>query len=135
MTDAGTPTWSQEVDKPKADPLPFDNIMYTLHFYAATHKESLRMTMKDALDSGLPIFVTEFGICDASGDGEINEEEAAKWINLMDEYQISYCIWNLSNRDEASALVKKDCTKTTDLEFEDWNKEGQWFLDLMRGTV
>lgn len=127
----GTPTWSQEVDKPQADPLSFDNIMYTLHFYAATHKENLRNIMKTALDNGLPIFVSEFGICDASGDGEINEEEAAMWISLMDQYQISYCIWNLSNRDEASALIRKDCNKTTDFEYDDWNQEGKWFLKLM----
>ena len=127
----GTPTSSQEVDKPKADPLPFDNLMYALHFYAATHKESLRNVMKDALDEGLPIFVTEFGICDASGDGELDLMEADKWITLMNEYDMSYCIWNLSNRDEAAALIRKDCNKIKDLSFEEWNPEGQWFLQLM----
>lgn len=127
----GTPTWSQEVDKPQADPLPYENLMYTLHFYAATHKDHLRSTMKTALDNGLPIFVSEFGICDASGDGEINEIEAGMWISLMDQYQISYCIWNLSNRDEAAALIRKDCNKTTDFQYEEWNQEGKWFLKLM----
>lgn len=37
----GTPTWSQEVDKAAADPIKKDNIMYSLHFYADTHKEQL----------------------------------------------------------------------------------------------
>lgn len=127
----GTPTWSQEVDKPAADPLPYQNIMYTLHFYAATHKDGLRKIMKDALDQKLPVFVSEFGICDASGNGEINEKEAAEWIRLMDEYGLSYCIWNLSNRDEASALIKKDCMKTTNLDLSEWNDEGVWFYRLM----
>lgn len=34
----GTPTWSQEVDKAAADPLEEENVLYTLHFYAAIHK-------------------------------------------------------------------------------------------------
>ena len=38
----GTPTWSQEIDKAAASPLTFDNVMYTLHFYAGTHKDDLR---------------------------------------------------------------------------------------------
>lgn len=48
----GTPTLSQDVDKAAADPLPYDNVMYALHFYAVTHKEDLRAKAA-ALDAGL----------------------------------------------------------------------------------
>ena len=35
----GTPNWSQFVDQAAADPITgYENLMYTLHFYAATHK-------------------------------------------------------------------------------------------------
>lgn len=56
----------------------YENVMYALHFYAATHQDDLRKRMQDAIDDGLPIFVTEFGICDASGNGAINKEQANK---------------------------------------------------------
>ena len=70
----GTPTWSQDVDIVAKSPITgYENIMYALHFYAATHKEYLRQKSDIALKLGLPIFVTEFGICDASGNGTIKK--------------------------------------------------------------
>ena len=64
----GTPNWCQYVDQAAADPIMgYENIMYTLHFYAATHTDSLRKAMVNAVEAGLPIFVSEYGICDASG--------------------------------------------------------------------
>ena len=38
----GTPTWSQDLAAAAADPLPDANVMYALHFYAATHEDDLR---------------------------------------------------------------------------------------------
>lgn len=111
----GTPTWSQDVDIAAADKISskYGNIMYSLHFYAATHGEFLRQKAQKALDSGLPLFVTEFGICDASGGGEINKAEAKKWFAFLDKNKISYAAWNLSNKNETSAFIKPGCTKTS----------------------
>lgn len=64
----GTPTWSQDVDIAAEDPVTgYDNIMYAVHFYAATHTDNIRNKVTTALSKGLPIFVSEFSICDASG--------------------------------------------------------------------
>ena len=38
----GTPTWSQDVDVVARSPLKEKNIVYSLHFYAATHTDFLR---------------------------------------------------------------------------------------------
>lgn len=123
----GTPNWSQFVDQAAADPITgYDNIMYTLHFYAATHTDALRNTMTAALAKGLPMFVSEFGICDASGNGAINEPQANAWINLLDRNQISYIAWNLSNKAETSALIRSDCQKTSNFKPEDLSVSGQW---------
>ena len=75
----GTPTWSQDIQDAAADPLSEDNVMYALHFYAATHQDDLRDRLKTAVEGGLPVFVTEFGICEASGAGEIDYESADEW--------------------------------------------------------
>jgi len=73
----GTPTWSQDVDQAAKDPIKgYDNILYTIHFYADTHKEDLRRKARIAIDANLPLFCTEFGICDASGNGKCNQTEA-----------------------------------------------------------
>ncbi len=128
----GTPTWSQEVDKAAADPITgYENIMYTLHFYAGTHKDGLRNTMEKAIKKGLPVFVTEYGITDASGNGACNETEANKWMALMDKYGVSSCIWNLANKNESSCLIVSSCKKTNGFTQNDLSQEGKWFYKMV----
>lgn len=128
----GTPNWCQFLDQAAADPITeWDNIMYTLHFYAATHKEDLRRTMENALADGLPVFVSEFSICDASGNGGIDETQADAWVELLDRYQVSYVAWNLSNKNETSALIKSACSKTSGLSAEDLSSTGEWLYGVL----
>ena len=128
----GTPTWSQDVDKAAADPLDFSNVMYTLHFYAATHKDNLRDKLKNARDKGLPIFISEFSICDASGNGGIDYESANAWFQLIEDYGISYAGWNVSNKDETSALIRPDCEKTSGWTDDELSETGFWLKNTMR---
>ncbi|MCM1191060.1 MAG: cellulase family glycosylhydrolase [Butyrivibrio sp.] len=128
----GTPNWCQYVDQAAADPITgWDNIMYTLHFYAATHKESLRQTMTAARDAGLPIFVSEYSICDASGNGGIDEAQAAAWVETMDRYGISYVAWSLSNKNETAALISSSCSKLSGLTEDDLSSTGKWLYGVL----
>ena len=130
----GTPTWSQDVDQAAASPITgYQNLMYAVHFYADTHRDDLRRKVEAAAESGLPLFVTEYGICNASGSGAVNRTEAEKWMKLLDQYKISSCIWNLSNKSETSALLKPDCTKTSGWKSSDLSDSGKWFVKMMRG--
>ena len=134
----GTPTWSQDVDKAAADPLVGEigeNVMYALHFYAATHQQDLRNKLSLAVEGGLPVFVTEFGICDASGNGRIDYESADQWVVLMDSLNVSYICWNLSNKNEASALFKPDCNKTSGFTEDDLSAEGVWLQGVLSGDA
>lgn len=128
----GTPTWSQDVDQAAADPIKGDNIMYALHFYAATHKADLRNKMTAAISKGLPVFVTEYGICDASGNGAIDKREADRWIQTMDEYGVSYIAWNLSNKQESSSIIKSSCPKVSGFKKSELSDEGRWLYHLLR---
>lgn len=128
----GTPTWSQDVDQAAADPIKGDNIMYALHFYAATHKADLRNKMTAAINKGLPVFVTEYGICDASGNGAIDKKEADRWVQTMDEYGVSYIAWNLSNKQESSSIIKSSCPKVSGFRKSELSDEGRWLYDLLR---
>ena len=127
----GTPEWSSDLDSVVDDPLQFDNIMYTYHFYAGTHKSSARNELTAALDEELPVFISEYGFVAADGDGDVDTEEASKWVDIIDEYGLSSCIWNLSNKDEGSALIKSDCDKTSDFDYEDLTEQGQYFVDRL----
>lgn len=130
----GTPNWCQYVDQAAADPIKdCKNVMYTLHFYAATHMESLRNTMVNAIKAGLPIFVSEYGICDASGNGAIDRDQAEMWVSLMDQYGVSYVAWNLSNKGETSALFKSSCNKLSGFTAEDLSDSGKWLYRMLTG--
>lgn len=131
----GTPNWSQQVDQAAVNPIKGKNIMYALHFYADTHRDSLRETAKKAIESGLPLFVSEFGISDASGGGNINKAEAKRWMKLLDENQISYVGWNLSNKNETTALIKSSCTKINGIKRSDLSIAGKWFYDHLRKQI
>ena len=130
----GTPNWSQDVDIAAEDPVTgYDNIMYAIHFYAATHTDNIRNKVTTALSKGLPIFVSEFSICDASGNGAIDYDQAAKWFDLIDENNLSYAAWNLSNKDETSSLISSSCTKTSGWTDADYSETGKWLKKQMHG--
>ena len=128
----GTPTWSQEIDKSAASPLTFDNVMYTLHFYAGTHKDDLRNRLETCAQNNLPVFVSEFGMCDASGNGANDFDSTTKWLDLLNKYQISFCCWNLANKDESSSVFKAASTALFDWTDEDFNESGRWIRDYFR---
>lgn len=132
----GTPTWSQDIHLAANDPVTgFDNIMYTFHFYAATHKGDLQNRFKNAVNSGLPVFVSEFGITDASGNGNIDIESANTWMSIFNSNNISTVCWNLSNKNESSSLIKNSCKKTSGWSYDELSAEGQWLVDTYRGAL
>lgn len=125
----GTPNWSQDVDIVAESPLKgYKNLMYTLHFYAGTHGDYLRGKAQTALDNGLPLFVSEFGICDASGNGSLNKAEGAKWMKFLKKNKISYIGWNLSNKAESSALLKSSCRKTSGWTSKNYTPWAKWLF-------
>lgn len=132
----GTTTWSQDVDTAAKNPIKgYQNLMYTFHFYAATHKDAYRKKLESAVKAGLPVFVSEYGICDASGSGSINQSEADKWFALLNRYKISYMAWNLSNKNETSALLKSSCKKTSGWTASDLSKSGTYVVKQMKGKL
>lgn len=102
----GSPTWSQDVDTASRNPINRTNIAYSLHFYAATHKQALRNKAVTALNNGIALFVSEWGTCEASGTGVLDYAEVDVWMNFMESRKISWCNWSLCDKDETSAALK-----------------------------
>lgn len=131
----GTPTWSQDIDQVATNPVTNGyNVMYTLHFYAATHRDELRNKLVKAIEAGTPAFISEFSICDASGNGGIDYTSAEAWKNLINEYNLSYAGWSLSNKAETSALIKNSCSKLSGWTTEELSDTGKWLRDMISGT-
>jgi hypothetical protein len=109
----GTPTWSQDVDVAAADPITgYSNIAYTLHFYAATHKQSLRDKAATALSRGVALFVTEWGTCEASGSGYVDEVLTNEWVAFMKANGISNCNWSINDKAESASILNAGVSTT-----------------------
>ncbi len=130
----GTPTWSQlgssgtsnEVaDSPLTG---YSNIMYTLHFYCneSAHSQYLPAKVEYAMNKGVPIIVSEFGLSAANGTDGINTSQAEVWFDLLDKYDIGYFCWSLSNKNETSALISNSCYKTSGWSTYELSSAGQY---------
>lgn len=128
----GTPTWSQNIDQAAASPLDYDNILYALHFYAGTHKDDLRSRLETCARNGLPVFVSEFGMCDASGNGGNDFDSTSKWFELIEKYNISFCCWNLANKNESSSVFSSSSQATANWGENDLSESGKWIREYFR---
>ena len=130
----GTQTWSQDVDKAADDPLSgFDNIAYTLHFYAGTHKQDLRDKARYALDKGLPIMVTEWGTVNANGDGGVAVEETERWMQFLRDNELTHCNWSLHSKDEGASILKPGSSPAGGWSDDEYTASGRLVRSIIRG--
>lgn len=127
----GTPTWSQEIDKPLSNPLNYKNVMYAFHFYAATHA-GLRSNVENCVAQGLPVFVSEFGTCDASGGGANDFNETQKWLSYFDKQGISYCNWSICNKDETCSVLRPGTSANGNWSESDLTENGKWIRNWLK---
>lgn len=102
----GTGTWSQDIDKVVNNRLSDKNTVYALHFYANTHTDWLRTRFSNCYAKGLPILVSEFGTCDASGNGGYNATQTKKWFTLLDSKNVGYVNWSAGSKNETASAFK-----------------------------
>lgn len=102
----GSPFWDQHVDSAAEDPITgYDNIMYTFHFYAASHKEKEHARLVKALELGLPVFVSESAGCEHTGNGYLDIESWTNWIEYLEKERISWVIWSVSDKEESCSMI------------------------------
>ncbi|TKG96972.1 glycoside hydrolase family 5 protein [Puteibacter caeruleilacunae] len=122
----GTPNWSSDLAAAAKDPLSFDNIMYTFHFYAKSHKN--RKAFIDATKQ-IPVFVSEWGTSSYNGDDGNDYESSAIWLDILsgnnpDRIKISWVNWNFSDKPEASSILLPGSGVR-----QEWNRltrSGEW---------
>lgn len=130
----GTNTWSQDIDEVIDNRIADDNVMYTQHFYASTHKDAIREKLTRALDAGVPVFVSECSITDASGNGSIDGESAAAWLELLNGHNVSFVAWSLSNKNESSALIDSSSQATSGWADDELSETGLWFKEAISNS-
>lgn len=129
----GSPHWDQDIHLVADDPLKDQtNIMYTVHFYAGTHGKQLRDRADYALGKGIPVFISESGGMDASGNGALDEKEWQQWIDWAEEKHISWINWSVSDKDETCSVLRKTASSTGGWKTEDLKESGVKARALIR---
>ncbi|MEO8237765.1 MAG: glycoside hydrolase family 5 protein [Flavobacterium sp.] len=129
----GCPHWDQDIDLPAADPITgYNNIMYTMHFYAATHGKELRDRTDAAIKSGLPVFISESAGMEASGDGPLNLQAWQEYIDWMEARKLSWITWSISDKDETCSILKKTASSEGKWKDEDLKESGIKVRDFLR---
>ncbi len=118
----GSPHWDQDLHLVAESPLEgSDNIMYTLHFYAATHKQELRDRAEAAWEKGIPIFVSECAGMECTGDGSLDIPEWTRWVEWLESKKISWVNWSISDKNETCSMILPRA-----------NKNGGWDESLIK---
>lgn len=121
----GCPHWDQDINLPAQDPIKgFSNLMYTVHFYAATHKQYLRDRTDEAIKKGLPVFISESAGMEATGDGPLDLAEWQKWIDWMEARRLSWITWSVSDKDETCSMLTKQASSTGNWKTGDLKESG-----------
>lgn len=135
---AGTTRWSQEIHLAAEDPVanPY-NVMYSFHFYAGSHLDLLDRVKEFALK--IPIFVTEWGASQASGDGGPYLDVAQKFLDVFADIndesgvKISWTQWSYADKDEKSAaLVPGACLQKA---WDDATTTGNYVREYIKSNV
>ena len=102
----GCPHWDQDIHLVAESPLEgYTNLMYTVHFYAGTHKQYLRDRVDAAMQRGIPVFISECASMDASGDGKLDKDSWNEWVEFMEAKKISWVCWSVSDKNESCSML------------------------------
>ena len=129
----GCPHWDQDIDLVADDPINgFSNIMYTMHFYAATHRQPLRDKCDYALGKKIPILISESAGMEATGDGPIDDAEWNRWITWAEANNISWLTWSVADKDETCSVVFPSANSNGHWEEKDLKESGIKVRQLLR---
>ncbi|MFG6382546.1 MAG: glycoside hydrolase family 5 protein [Muribaculum sp.] len=132
-----TPRWDQNVHEAADDPITTDdNIVYSLHYYAATHTDYLREQARYAIGKGLPLFMAECASMVHTGDGVIDTASWEAWMDLADEHGISWICWSVSDKDETCSMLRPSASSRgeewTDADLKPWAVLVKYYLKRNR---
>ena len=86
-------------------PVNATNIMYTFHFYAASHHDEYFNALSRTVDR-IPVFITEFGTQTSSGDGTNDFAYSQKYLDFLAGKKIGWTNWNFSDDFRSGAVFK-----------------------------
>lgn len=121
----GLADWCKDIKQASRNLLKDSNTLYAVHIYAGSlESDNLKEEINKAKSLNMPLIVTECGPTNESGDGNIYEKEFDEWIDFLENKNISWIVWQLSEKDEASSLlIKKEVQDRLDFLYGKYTEE------------
>ena len=118
-------------NEPNGDEVPWD----TIASYAASHLELLGMLSEQI--HRIPVFASEWGVCEYTGNGDVNFGNSEKFLDVMeghvldnDTVSVSWCLFSYSDvKEAASALKPGSCGRG---EWENMTPTGFFIRDFLQ---
>lgn len=128
----GTPNWCKDFSQVKDNRLEDKNVVYAYHLYSGAEETKIS-DLEALIQEGIPVFVSEWGITDNTGTGEIYIENANKWVEALNKNNIGWIMWSFSNKDEATAIL--DYTYYTEKHIDDYlSPTGKYTREIIMKT-
>ena len=130
----GSPEWDQRIDLVAADPITTDaNVVYSLHFYAATHGQWLRDRANTVVAAGIPLIVSESSGSDATGQGTNDYTQWQAWFDLMEAQQISWIHYSVSDKaGETISVLEPGAPAQGGWDAAQLTETGEYIRNLLR---
>ncbi|MEP4053122.1 MAG: glycoside hydrolase family 5 protein [Litorimonas sp.] len=129
----GTQSWDQDVDKAADDPITDrTNILYALHFYAASHKADLRKKAEYAIDKGLPLILSEWGSVTYNGDGTFDKKSTLEWMKFARKHSLSHLNWSVSDKAETASMFRPSASSDGGWTEKDLTPSGKLVREIIR---
>lgn len=113
------------------NPVNASNVMYTFHFYAASHREEYLSALSRAADR-IPVFITEFGTQDYAGEGPNDFAMSQRYLDLAASKKISWVNWNYSDDHRSGAVWTEGTCASGDFGAHRLKEAGAWIRDRIR---
>lgn len=108
----GTRLMSKRVDEAAKDPPNGTNLAYVAHFYSAQegHGDEIRGYIREALNAGKAVFITEMGTTEADGGIDhpniVDTVKTNLWFSYLDLNQIGWANWSICDKNEGAAALR-----------------------------
>ncbi len=136
----GSSFYSQNVNEAADSPITIStNIAYSLQFYASTHFVDLRQRAQYALDKGIALFATEWGMVNADGDGLVDHQSTDEWMAFFKDNNIPHAIAVLNDRNVGESMFLcnevnefRDCIDPIDDKWQMLTETGEKAKEILQ---
>lgn len=129
----GTPKFCTTLEDAIKNPLPYENVMYTYHYYSdVSDCRYAQIQISKALENDIPVFVSEWGYKVESKTVKEDTEALDEFLDFLEERGISWVNWALSNKNESYSFLNPKETALSGWTIDQLSRSGQYVVERLK---